>query len=144
MKKKRITSVVIATIMMASVVPSVSLTFYKNIELTANASNVSIISTHPEDVSVLSNKLVLFSVEATGDNLSYQWQYSTNNGATWTNVKAAAGKTANLTFTSTASISGRLYRCVVSDGTNTENSKTARLTVLDENALSILCLIIKK
>ena len=32
-----------------------------------------------------------FSVTATGTGLTYQWQVSTDNGSTWTNIEGAIG-----------------------------------------------------
>lgn len=67
---------------------------------------------------------VFFSVMATGDNLSYQWQVSRTNGETWTNVSHATATTPTLSLTvGETSVGARLYRCIVSstDGETVSN-----------------------
>ena len=45
------------------------------------------IVTQPSAQSISQNANATFSITASGDApLSYQWEYSTDNGATWTNV----------------------------------------------------------
>ena len=60
-----------------------------------------------------------FSVVATGSGLSYQWQYSWDNGETWGNMGSAVPKTATLQLTTQASYDGIMYRCAVTDSTGT-------------------------
>lgn len=63
-----------------------------------------------------------FSVTATGGNLTYQWQVSTDGGATYINVSpgvpssaASSGSISNYTITNALiSLSGNFYRVVVS------------------------------
>ena len=45
----------------------------------------------PGNSSVLPGTDVDFSVTATGTGLTYQWQVSTDNGSTWTNIEGATG-----------------------------------------------------
>ena len=60
-------------------------------------------------------------VNATGTNLQFQWQVSTNSGSTWTDIAAPAG-IAN--FYNPAPSSNSVYRCVVTGtcGTVTSNA----------------------
>ena len=64
---------------------------------------------------------------ASGSGLKYQWQYSKDNGTTWTNW---SGKTAStLEITGSSTNNGCLYRCRVSNTVGTVTSSSARLTV---------------
>ncbi|MBS1760495.1 MAG: M36 family metallopeptidase, partial [Bacteroidetes bacterium] len=71
------------------------------------------ITTHPASVvrcSVAGN--AVFSVAATGTNLVYQWQLSTDNGATWNDITGANTATYTITNPTTA-LNNNLYRCSV-------------------------------
>ena len=70
---------------------------------------------------------VTFSVTATGNGLTYQWQV--NKTGTWTNCTSTGSNTATFSFTAKASYSGWQYRCVVTDSTGSATSETAKLTV---------------
>lgn len=76
-----------------------------------------------------------FAVTATGTSLVYQWQFSGNNGVTWTNITTVPPfsnpNTATLTITNGQYyLNGSQYRCVIS-GTCSPSvtSNLARLTV---------------
>ena len=72
---------------------------------------------------------VKFTVTATGDGLTYQWQYSTN-GTSWSNTSATGCKAATLTVPATTSRNGYQYRCVITDkNKNTVTSGAAKLSV---------------
>jgi hypothetical protein len=88
------------------------------------------VTTHPQDVLLCAGSNHTFSVTATGSGLSYQWQLSTDGGATYNNI--AGANTASYSLTGiTAGMNGNRYRCVVS-GTCTPaaNSNGAVLTVV--------------
>ena len=87
-----------------------------------------IIATGPADQTVTEGEIAEFSVTATGDNLSYQWQQSTDNGQSWTDIDGATGAS-YATEASTASMSGYQYRCVVSNSAGSATSSAATLTV---------------
>ena len=93
------------------------------------------ITSQPSDVEVAAGETVTFTVEAEGDSLNYQWQFSTN-GTTWKNCTSGGYNTDTFGFTMKASLSGRQYRCIVSDGTQTVTSEAATVT-LAENDLEI-------
>ncbi len=87
------------------------------------------ILTQPKAATVAVGKSVTFKVAAWGVGLTYQWQYSKNNGASWTNW---SGKTnASLKVTASATNNGCLYRCVVKNSYGSVTSANARLTVSD-------------
>jgi pimeloyl-ACP methyl ester carboxylesterase len=88
-----------------------------SVQLTVNPACTPISSTY-----TISNQTVTapapanFSVSASGSSITYQWQYSTNNGSTWNNVPNSSlysGSTSSsLTVNSTSlSMDGYLYRC---------------------------------
>ena len=91
------------------------------------ATSLGIIQS-PNDISVVSGKTVQFSIKATGTNVSYKWQYTTDNGQTWNNIyNNDTAKTASLTFSMNPLYDGRLYRCIVSDKTGSKYSTKAKL-----------------
>jgi hypothetical protein len=76
--------------------------------LTVNTSPA--ITAQPVDVTVCNGSSTSFCVSATGTNLTYQWQISTNGCAgTWTNITGATSNCYNLTATGSA-----VYRCNIS------------------------------
>lgn len=87
------------------------------------------ITTQPQDVEVKENETATFAVKVTGtEPLSYQWQQSTDNGNSWTDI---AGET-NATYTTgktTMDMSGTQYRCVVKNSIDEVTSDAALLTV---------------
>ena len=89
-----------------------------------------VINSEPEDVAGAMNDRVTISVDA--DNVaSYQWQYSTDDGATWKNSSGTAAKTATLTFTISATTIAMLRRCEMTDANGlkawTRNVTTSEL-----------------
>jgi len=92
------------------------------------------ITTHPKDLTVAVGGDVTFSVAASGGNLSYSWEVSNNNGASWFVLSEQGNnpsqETANLLFThAQANWNGYLYRCLVSNSAGSELSNAATLTV---------------
>ena len=86
------------------------------------------ITTQPQDVEVKENETANFTVEATGTDLSYQWQQSTDKGSSWTNIASATSDTYT-TGKTTMDMSGTQYRCVVSNSAGSVISDAAALTV---------------
>ena len=115
-----------------------------NGSVTSNAATLTIveetvptvtITTQPQDVSIVAGRVVEFTVAATGvGTLSYQWETSTDGGATWKNTGFTGNKTETLTWTVTESHNGRKYRCVVSDANGSVTSDAATLTIVPEQA----------
>ncbi len=101
---------------------------------TLSVSTGPYISSPTEDVEydAATGEPVTFSVTATGLDLSYQWQYSSDNGANWRNSGYSSAKTATLSFNAEKRFSGYLYRCVVTDVDGKQAiSKTFKLTVAE-------------
>ena len=87
------------------------------------------IVTPPADKSVTEGETATFTVNATGtEPLSYQWQQSTDNGSSWTNIDSATSDTYT-TGKTTMDMSGTQYRCVVKNSVKEVTSDAATLTV---------------
>ena len=70
------------------------------------------ITKQPVDYTGASGSTAAFSVKATGEGLTYQWQLSDDKGKTWRNSKATV---ANYSATLTDANNGRYVRCIVTD-----------------------------
>ena len=85
------------------------------------------ITTQPAGQEVTVGQTATFIIEATGENLSYQWQQKTS-GSDWTDIASET----NATYTTgqtTMDMSGYQYRCVVSNSAGSVTSNAATLTV---------------
>ena len=83
-------------------------------EVTLTVLPVPAITAQPKSVTVSSTGKAVFSVTATGEGLSYQWQYRTSSTGAWKNATATGNKTAALTFNPVGTTrNGYQYRCVV-------------------------------
>ena len=91
-----------------------------------------VIETDPSPQTVTEGSPASFSVFASGTQpISYQWQISTDEGGTWTNIAGATGTTYTISATS-VSQSGNLYRATASNGVApSAESNPARLTVTE-------------
>lgn len=87
-----------------------------------------VITAQPGDVSVVQGSDAIFGVTATGTLPTYQWQSSSDDGASWADIASATAS--GLTLTSvTMSDSGHLFRVLVTAAGATVASSPARLTV---------------
>ena len=86
------------------------------------------IGTQPASQSVIVGQTASFTVEATGEKLSYQWQQSTDSGQSWTDIGGATDATYT-TEATTTSMNGYQYRCVVSNSAGSITSDAVSLTV---------------
>lgn len=69
-------------------------------------------------------------VKTTGSNLTYQWQWSTDNGATWHDSSAT---TAKYTVIVQNAYNGFMYKCIVTNGSATEISNIIKLYVVSDS-----------
>ena len=95
---------------------------------TLTVAALPVITRQPSNVSEAEGEMVNFVVEATGSDLSYQWQYKTPTGS-WKNSPADGNKWNVLTVEATSSRNGYSYRCIVSNAGGTVISDPAVLTV---------------
>ena len=72
------------------------------------------ITQQPVNKTGINGNIVKFTVSASGDELTYQWQYKNSEG-TWANSPANGNKTACLSVPATADRNGFQYRCIVTD-----------------------------
>lgn len=86
------------------------------------------ISVQPSDSSAAAGTGATFSVSASGADITYQWQVSTDGGTTWTNV-AGANATNYTTGALTIADNGKRVRVVVSAAGVSVNSSAVTLTV---------------
>ena len=89
------------------------------------------ITEQPYDYTVTEGEDATFTVEASAwsETLTYQWQQSTDNGSSWTNIESETNASYTINSTNT-SMNGYQYRCVVTgSGGVSVISQTATLTV---------------
>ena len=89
------------------------------------------ITEQPYDDTVTEGEVATFTVEASAgsETLTYQWQQSTDNGSSWTNIERETNASYTINSTNT-SMNGYQYRCVVTgSGGVSVISQTATLTV---------------
>lgn len=87
------------------------------------------ITKQPTAKSVKTGKNVKFTLQAVGNNISYQWQFSSDGGETWTNSTGKGNQINTLTVKAKKSYNGKLYRCKVKTSAGTVYSKKVKLTV---------------
>ena len=89
------------------------------------------ITEQPYDYTVTEGEDATFTVEASAgsETLTYQWQQSTDNGSSWTNIESETNASYTINSTNT-SMNGYQYRCVVTgSGGVSVISQTATLKV---------------
>ncbi len=97
---------------------------------TINIISLPNITTQPSDQAATTGGSATFSVAATGTGLSYQWQVSTNGGASYTNISGATGTSYTVNPVSMAD-NGKMYRVLVAaSGCSPVISNAAELVVL--------------
>ncbi len=99
------------------------------------ASVPPVITGQPADAAVVAGDKATFTVTATGAT-SYQWQYSKDGGSTWLNSTSSGGKKAAFSFTATAAMNGRMYRCVVANAYGSTVTSPVTLIVISTPMIS--------
>ena len=84
--------------------------------MTLDVDDLGIASISGDVVGGAIGKTYTFSVDATGDNLTYLWQVSTDGGETWAQTWLSGYNTDTLNVKFNANRDGNLYRCIVSCG----------------------------
>ena len=90
------------------------------------------ITSQPASVTICDGNNVNFTSAATGNNVTYQWQLSTNGGGAWTNIAGATNPNYSLTAVTTALNTNQyqVIATVTSGGCpGSVNSSVATLTV---------------
>lgn len=96
--------------------------------ITLTVNTLVTISAQPVPTSVCLPNNTSLSLTAAGTGLTYQWQVSTNNGTTYTNITGATSATLSLTGI-TIGMNGNLYRAVLTGTCNSLTSTAVLLTV---------------
>ncbi|MEZ4862432.1 MAG: Ig-like domain repeat protein [Caldilineaceae bacterium] len=100
---------------------------------TSNAATLTVnsaptISTQPGNQTVNEGQSVSFSAAASGSPApTVQWQVSSDNGATWSDLSGETAAT--LTFTAQSSDNGKQYRAIFTNSCGTATTNAATLTV---------------
>ena len=97
-------------------------------ETTGTVVHAPTITTQPADTTVTEGNTATFTIAASGDSISYQWQQSDDNGTNWNNISGATSNSYT-TEAATTGMSGTQYRCVVSNSAGSVTSEVATLTV---------------
>jgi len=92
---------------------------------TATAPTINV---QPVDTSAVAGTAATLSVEASGINIAYEWQASSDGGSTWAPI-AGATSTSYTTPNTSAADNGRRFRVVVSAGGISVTSTAVTLSV---------------
>ena len=87
------------------------------------------IKAQPKSVAVNNGATAKFSVKATGKNLKYQWEVSTDGGETWENVTKATKSSLSVKTVKAMAETENLYRCKVSNADGSVYTDAVTLTV---------------
>ena len=88
-------------------------------EIVSNTAKLTVLSAveiteQPQDQSVSAGEKAVFEVKASGDGLTYQWQYS-KDGKSWNNSALDGYDTAKQAVEAYTYRNGQMYRCVITD-----------------------------
>lgn len=101
----------------------------KEFTITVNYQPTAI-TTPPQSVAVTEGQTATFTVIATGNDLTYQWQYSMDKGQNWMLIGGATSDNSYTTAATTVNVTGTQYHCVVKGADGREvTSDAATLTV---------------
>ena len=92
------------------------------------------ITQQPQDFVGAVGETATFTVQATGEGLTYQWQYKDPGSSTWAN---SSFKTPSMTCKITAARDGRQYRCIVTDASGSSVTSAAAAIIVKAPALAI-------
>jgi hypothetical protein len=94
------------------------------------------ITSNPQSKSVAAGTSVTFTTSAIGTPTpSVQWQVSSNNAVTWTNIAGATST--SYTVTATAAMSGYEYRAVFTNSLGAAATSPATLTVAAQQSVAL-------
>lgn len=106
---------------------------YSNV-VTLTIARAPVILNHPQSETVIEGDIVAFSVTSSGHNLSYQWQFSSDNGETWNDIRNT--NSASLSVIATVSLDDYRYHCIATNDLGTATSDPATLTVIPDTSIS--------
>lgn len=97
---------------------------------------LSIIS-QPESIACDIGDDITFSLKARGDGITYQWQYSDNNGKTWSDSRSKGRSSSTLYLTISSYVSKCIYRCCLTDKYGNTAVSDAVSVILPNKSLTI-------
>ncbi len=103
----------------------------KDVEVTAEFQTklaAPTITKQPENATVYAGSSTSFTIEATGEEMSYQWQVDKTDGKGFQNISGATNTSYRI-YTEDGSMNGYKYKCVVSNRSASVESNTVTLTV---------------
>lgn len=101
--------------------------------LTVGGPDSLAIITHPGNQIAASGDTAIFAVIASGEGLTYQWQWQSASGGSWGNSGLATAKTASLEVPVTADRNGQRYRCLVTDASGSQAVTRSAMLSIGEN-----------
>ncbi len=108
-------------------------TFSSVVKITAGKP---VIKTQPKNVTAKKGSTATIKVKATGEGLSYQWQYRTSASGKWKKATAEGNQTATLKVPVTAKKNGWQYRCVIKNAAGKVTTKAVTLKVAAKPAIT--------
>ncbi len=96
------------------------------------------ITTQPSDYTGAVGENAIFTIEAIGDNLTYQWQYQNVGTDFWQNSSQSGNKTATLSVPITEKRNGQKYRCVVTDASGNSVTSDEATLIVEQEELQIV------
>ena len=108
------------------------------VSMSVKSSDV-VITAQPTDVeNAVLGQLYTFTVEATGDNLTYRWEVSSDGGETWSESWNQGYNTATLSVRMNANRDGNQYRCVITSGQKIVMTSDAAILDLQDPSVEII------
>ena len=95
--------------------------------LTVTPQTLPTILSQPKDREAEDGKTAVFAVSVKGVGVTYQWEYSINNGESWKSWEGKTERTAHVK--ASEKNDGVLYRVVVTNDAGSVTSDPAKLTV---------------
>ncbi len=97
----------------------------------------TVINSQPVSCKVTEGDNAVFTVKATGYQLTYQWQFRTSSAGEWVDSGMTGAKTSSITVQGTKARNGYQYRCVITNGRgNKVTGNAASLTVTEKLAIT--------
>ena len=91
--------------------------YERTMELTSEGiekfNGMAKITDQPNPVVTFLRGITVLKVGAVGEEMEYQWQYSTDNGKSWKNVNELTGKSEKLMMITSKKNQDRSYRCKI-------------------------------
>ena len=106
-------------------------------EATLHSMYAPIITTQPQNVTVVNGQNATFTVVAQGNGLTYQWEVYENSS--WVPIQNA--NSTSLELLSSSVLDGKQYHCKIQNGSGTTTSNTVTLTVTVDTSISLPTII---